>query len=286
MQFEKPEIPSKPLDILHIDIYSINNSLNLTIIDKFSKFATAYPIESRNSLNIIRSLKHYVSLHGIPKKIICDQGGEFTANIFKDFCTQYDITVHYTSFSQSSSNSPVERLHSTLTETYRIILNKFKENKIEVTHPDILNETIITYNNAIHSSTKFTPYEIFYGRTSKFNDQITFNNEHEYLKKLNQFQQKFYPEIKSQLEKAMNHNIDKLNINREAPKNFENNQTIFRKENRRSKVAPRFKIRKVKANNKATIITKDNQKIHKSKIKRKLKFQVDRNSPGPANGNP
>jgi len=36
------------------------------------------------------------------------------------------MEIHVTSFQQSSSNSPVERLHSSLTELYRIILNKKK----------------------------------------------------------------------------------------------------------------------------------------------------------------
>lgn len=35
--FEKPEIPLKPLDIVHIDIYCINKRNILTLIDKFSK---------------------------------------------------------------------------------------------------------------------------------------------------------------------------------------------------------------------------------------------------------
>jgi len=279
LKFEKPEIPVQPLDIIHIDIYTVNSSLNLTIIDKFSKFAAAYPLESRNSLNIVSSIKHYISLHGIPRKIICDQGGEFNANIFKDFCSQYDITLHYTSVSQSTSNSPVERLHSTITEIYRIIMNKFKENRIQITHSEILNEAIITYNNSIHSSTKYTPFELFYGRTSKFKEKVAFNNEHEYLVELNKYKQEFYPKIRETLEKIMNKNIDKLNLEREDPKDFEENQVIYKKENRRNKISPRFKRRRIKKNNKITVITKDNQKIHKSKIKRKLKFQVDTSSP-------
>lgn len=268
-KFEKPPTPVKPLDIIHIDIYTINSKNILTIIDKFSKFAAAYTLTARNSLCVIKSLKHFLSLHGIPNKIVCDQGTEFTSNIFKDFCQQYQIDLHFTSFQQSSSNSPVERLHSTLTETYRLIAEKIKEKKLEMDHDDILTEVLITYNNAIHSSTKITPFELFYGRTYKINRQITFNNEHEYLSKINQFRTQLYESIKEKLETDTDKRIEKLNADRQDPLDYDVDNYIYRKECRRNKLTPRFSRHKVKQNNKATLLTTKNTKLHKSKIRKK-----------------
>lgn len=45
--FQTPETPENPLDILHIDIYHINHQQILTIIDKFSKFATGFTIAAK-----------------------------------------------------------------------------------------------------------------------------------------------------------------------------------------------------------------------------------------------
>lgn len=151
-----PEIPSKPLDILHIDIYTINKNYNLTIIDKFSKFAAAYPIANRNCINVVKALKHFISQFGIPKKLVYDQGAEFASDMFNKFCTQFNIDLHVTSFQQSSSNCPVERLHSTLTEIYRIVLDARKQQKLNTEHDELMPEVLITYNNAIHSATKHT----------------------------------------------------------------------------------------------------------------------------------
>lgn len=91
ISFLIPPTPEKPLDIIHIDINCINITYNLTLIDKFSKFAAAYPIENRKSLNVVKSLKHFISLFGIPVQIIYDQGAEFYGNIFKTFssCTKH-----------------------------------------------------------------------------------------------------------------------------------------------------------------------------------------------------
>lgn len=269
-KFEKPETPTKPLDIIHIDVYTINGQQILTMIDKFSKFAAGYTLESRTTVCILRNIQKFINLYGIPRKIVSDQGSEFTSSILKDFCRQYQIDLHYTSFQQSSSNSPVERLHSSLTEIYRIIFTTRKENHLSLNHNEIITETLITYNNAIHSTTKHTPYELFFGRTHKFNMTVEFNNEHEYLTKLNEFQANLYPLIKDKMEKLTSKRIDKLNENRSEP-DIIDNVTIFRKENRRNKITPRFSKHKAIKNNKVTLITAKNQKLHKSKIRRRHK---------------
>lgn len=267
-QFEMPEIPGKPMQILHIDVYSINNRQVLTIIDKFSKFGAAYPLETRNSVSILKAFKNYISLYGIPQKVVCDQGTEFTANIFKDFCNQYKIELHFTSFQQSSSNSPVERLHSTITEIYRLILLKRKEHNMTLEHEEILTEALITYNNAIHSSTGHTPYELFFGRPYKFYKETNTFSQHEYLDKLNEFLNKLYPDIKEKVQEITRRRIDNLNESKEIPENHEENDVVFRKEARRNKLTPRFSKHIIAKNNKVTILTRESKKIHKSKVRR------------------
>ena len=234
IKYVQPENPLKPLEIIHLDIYTINKNQILTIIDKFSRFAWGFPLNCRESVAILKQFKTFISLYGIPKKIICDQGSEFIANIFQDYCKQHEITLHFTSFQQTSSNSIVERLHSTLTEIYRIIYTKRIEEKLKVDHEEILSETLITYNNAIHSVTKLTPYELFFGRPYKFLKTLKFSNEHEYLLKLNEFIDNIYPKIKEKVDTITKNRTEKLNDNRETPEDLEVEDTIFRKECRRN----------------------------------------------------
>jgi len=170
------------LAVVHINIYFINNTCNFTIIDKFTKLAQAYPLSNRNSIKVADALLQFISHYGAPKKIIFDQGAEFSGSLFNDLLTQFQITAHTTSFQQSTGNASVERLHSTLTELYRIILNKRKEARLEREHVQILAEAVATYNNAIHSSTSYTPFELFHGRTYIFNKTITFDNHNDCLK--------------------------------------------------------------------------------------------------------
>lgn len=134
------------------------------------------------------------------KKLFYAQGSEFQSNLFKSFRSQYKIDLHTISFQQSSSNGPVERLHSTVTEIYRIITDRNSKERLECNHEKILSETLITYNNnAVHSATKLTPFELFSGRTHIFNKNITFDNYYDYLTKLNTFRKDLYPKIKKHL---------------------------------------------------------------------------------------
>ena len=69
-----------------------------------------------------------------------------------------------------------------------------------------------------------------------------------------------------------NNRTDKLNVSREEPQEIEENKTIFRRECRRNKITPRFSKHKIHKNNRITVVTADNRKIHKQRIKKKRKF--------------
>jgi len=64
--FVLPEIPNRPLDILHTDIYTVNNNYNLTIIDKFSKFAQAYPLTNIYFILVTKAFRTFFCQFGIP----------------------------------------------------------------------------------------------------------------------------------------------------------------------------------------------------------------------------
>jgi len=50
--YQKTEIPEVPLQIVHMDIYTINGQTILTLIDKFSKHASAYTLVEKTRSEI------------------------------------------------------------------------------------------------------------------------------------------------------------------------------------------------------------------------------------------
>jgi len=69
----------------------------------------------------------------------------------------------------------------------------------------------------------------------------------------------------------MKDRIAKSNEDRNPPIALEVGTTVFRKENRRNKLTPRFKKHTVKDDKGLTFISHKDQKIHKEKIKRRTK---------------
>jgi len=161
---------------------------------------------------------------------------------------------------------------------YRIILKEKKEKKVQIGHEEILTETFITYNNALHSATKLTRYELFSGRTHVFQQTIKFDDERDYLKKLNEFQKTIYPKVCEPIQNNKVHNIGKLNQERKEAIQVETEDVVFRKENRRNKLTPGFSKQTVNTDEGVTFTTNKRQKIHKSKINTQLdtsrEFQI------------
>lgn len=85
----------KPFEVMHKDTLTLEKHKFLTIIDTFSKFAMAYPLNSLHSLEIINNLLDFFTHHGIPKFIASDNGGEFKNKNLQEFL--HEIQIHFTS---------------------------------------------------------------------------------------------------------------------------------------------------------------------------------------------
>lgn len=266
--YSMTQTPKAPLEIVHMDIFYLNSEHMLTLLDKFSKFGQAYTLKSRNPLHIKQQLGKFFSSYGLPKLIVTDSETSFRSISLRQYLEEANINFHYTSIRSSNSNSPVERFHSTLLETYRIIRMEFPGD----THKLLLSKSITTYNNAIHSVTKYTPFELFFGR--KYDANFERNRE-----SLETHRQKLYDEVNGRVLEAKTKLIEKLNKGREEAIQFEPNDEVFEIALRlNNKLTPKFKATKVKTNLDKNFIDIKDRKIHKQKIKRPLKLQIRNNS--------
>ena len=138
------------------------------MIDQFSKYAEAHHIKTSSGKEVIKTLEKVFSRNPYPNKIIADSGKEFDNELVKEYCKVNNIKIHYTSIDNPKSNSPVERLHSTICEHIQI-LNLSPSPK----HYVIKNKmklAIKAYNNTIHSVTKMSPLQILFGNKSTLKD--------------------------------------------------------------------------------------------------------------------
>lgn len=114
------ETPTRPFEIIHVDTFMAEKQKFLTFLDKFSKVAQALPYTG-NATSCADQLVHFFQFFGIPQQIISDNGSEFQNEVVKGLLNAHNIKIHFTTPYHHESNSPVERLHSTLIEHLRIL---------------------------------------------------------------------------------------------------------------------------------------------------------------------
>lgn len=161
-KFKQTEIPKEKNQIVHVDTYVNRKQPFIIFIDKFTKFATAYPLENKTHIQLIEKLKMYLN-HKKPQKIVADR--EFKQINIKEFLNKENILFHAAKPNSHTGNSDIERLNGTITEKLRI-LNL--ENQIPI-RTQMLN-AIKSYNNQYHSTIKTTPSDAEEGKTT--NDRI------------------------------------------------------------------------------------------------------------------
>nr|XP_049701809.1 uncharacterized protein LOC126055664 [Helicoverpa armigera] len=153
----------------------------LTMQDDFTKFSFAYPIANATSEDTCECLVHFISLFGIPRIILTDQGTNFTADMFKKTCEFLKIKQIWSSPYHPQTQGALERSHSTLKEYLKSYVNE--------NHTDwhkYVYTAMLAYNTSVHASTNFTPYELLFGHKAfipdsvyEFNSQTTYP---EYIK--------------------------------------------------------------------------------------------------------
>jgi len=78
-------------------------------VDKFTKWIEAKPAASITAAKAVEFIKEITHRFGIPNTIITDNGTQFTAREFRDFCDNAGIQINYASVSHPQSNGQVER---------------------------------------------------------------------------------------------------------------------------------------------------------------------------------
>lgn len=153
-KFSHTETPSDINQIIHIDTYVIKKTSFLTIIDKFSKFGSAYHLTDRNHITIIEQLEDHFTKIGKPTKIVADN--EFKAVQIKEFLQTEGITLHLTKPNSHTGNSDIERFHSTIAEKFRILTL----NKSRYSVRRLMQKAVRNYNERFHSTIKCSPSDV------------------------------------------------------------------------------------------------------------------------------
>ncbi|KAJ8706864.1 hypothetical protein PYW07_012942 [Mythimna separata] len=123
-------------------------------------------MRSITALDTIKVLKEIFSRLGFPATITCDNGNQFTSDLFRNFCKECGIVVNNTIPYWPQMNGEVERQNRDVLKRLKISQAENKDWK-----EDILNY-LMMYNSTPHSVTGTSPSELFFKR--RFRDKVPF----------------------------------------------------------------------------------------------------------------
>ena len=149
--------PTCPWTRLHVDFAGpMDGKMFLVVIDSHSKWIEVFPMKSATSAATVRYLRQLIAQFGIPETIVSDNGAQFVATEFKEFCQQNGIRHIQTAPYHPSSNGLAERA----VQVFKHRVHKQSSGSIH----DKIARVLFQYRTTPHSTTGITPAELQLGR--------------------------------------------------------------------------------------------------------------------------
>ena len=146
----------------------------LDIIDHFSKYGISIPLENKEANTVFKNLKTALECNGFPEELGSDNGKEFKNKILEKYLKEKNIKFVHGLPYNPHSQGVVERFHKTVKDhLYSVYCDDIESFDIL----KALDTVVKKYNNHVHSTTKYTPNQIFYS-----NDENLFKTVLENMK--------------------------------------------------------------------------------------------------------
>ena len=151
------EWPSCPWSRLHLDFAGpFCNLMFLVLIDAHSKWIDVLPMQSITSEKTIEKLRPIFATHGLPQKVVTDNGPSFTSKEFKTFMSENGISHITTAPYHPSSNGLAERA----VQTFKQGLKRTPGATIQ----ERLSKFLFTYRITPQTTTGIPPATLLMGR--------------------------------------------------------------------------------------------------------------------------
>ena len=132
----------------------------IVFICALTKWVEACPITSTDAKEAAKALfEEIFTRHGCAKKLITDQGSNFTSALFSELCKLLGVQKIHTTAFHPEGNGTVERVNGTLIKMLAIFIEDNQKNWVE-----LLPAILFAYRTGIHSAINMTPFEAIYGR--------------------------------------------------------------------------------------------------------------------------
>ena len=148
---------NQPMKRLHLDFAEIEGWQVLVIIDVHSKWIEAIPLHKATAATTISALQTFFTNFGFPEEIVTDNGPQFVAQTFSEFCKANGIKHLFTPPYHPSSNGAAER-------SVQIVKQAMRKMGTSTVLKDRLAKFLLIYRSTPHATTGMRPDELFLRR--------------------------------------------------------------------------------------------------------------------------
>ena len=158
-----------PMKRIHIDFAEIEGYQVLVIIDVHSKWIEAIPLCQATTATTLQALQKFFANFGLPEEIVSDNGPQFTATDFAEYCRNKGIKHTRTPPYHPASNGAAERSVQVVKQAMR---------KMGTASPlkERLGEFLLVYRTTSHATTERRPDELFLHRRLRTRLTLIFPN--------------------------------------------------------------------------------------------------------------
>ena len=151
--------PARPWSRIHVDFAGpISGCMYMGVVDAYSKFPEVFKMTNTTAQTTITSLRDIFSRHGLSEILGSDNGAQFSARDFEQFCSSNGILHRTSAAYKPSTNGQAERV-------VQILKSAIKQ--AQLTNKDVsavIAKYLLVYRNTPHSTTGEAPPLLLMGR--------------------------------------------------------------------------------------------------------------------------
>ena len=198
----------------------------LFVIDYFTKWLEVIPLKDMTSATVCSALLQVVIMrYGIPESIITDAGTNVTSSAAQDMYQFFGIDKRRSTPHHQQTDGACERVIGTLKQMLTAYVAHKREDWVT-----FLPFVVYAYNTARHSATKYSPFELVFGRKPTAVEDLVYESKipsydtssiQQYADSLSRYHVKMTDEmliakfiVNSHLEKASELNSTSYNLKR------------------------------------------------------------------------
>ena len=155
----EPEYPTYPFQSICIDFFHVSPNNYVAIVDHYSNWLSVFQLQKDDSENLIKILRDYLSIFGIPTTVTTDGASVFTSKLMEAFFDKWGI-VHRVSTAYNARAN--KRSEVGVKSAKRLIRGNVTQTGSLQT--DRLARALLAHRNTPCPVSGLFPAQIVYGR--------------------------------------------------------------------------------------------------------------------------